>query len=210
MNICIIPARGGSKRIKKKNIRTFNGKPILIWSIETALKSNCFEKVIVSTDNNEIANIAISNGAEVPFIRPANLADDHSTTTSTIIHAINYLKQTIGVPNAVCCLYATAVFTSPEDLQQGMYKLKHLKEDKFVFAGCKYNSPIQRALKMNKNGSISMMNPEYFNTRSQDLESTYHDIGQFYWGRPKAWLSNKNLFEGSYIQFLKTDFVNLI
>ena len=198
MNICIIPARGGSKRIKKKNIRSFNGKPIILWSIETAIKSNCFEKVIVSTDSEEIRNIAIAHGAEVPFKRPKNLSDDHSTTTSTIIHAINYLEKNIGMPNAICCLYATAVFTRPEDIKQGLNKLKNIQEDRFVFAGCKYNSPIQRALKIN----------EYFNTRSQDLENTYHDIGQFYWGRTNAWLSSKNIFEGCQIHFLKSTLVN--
>ena len=112
------------------------------------------------------------------------------------------------MPNAVCCLYATAVFTSPEDLEKGMYKLKNIKEDRFVFAGCKYNSPIQRALKINHSGATEMINPANFNTRSQDLEKTYHDIGQFYWGRPNAWLSSKNIFEGSYIQFLKSAYVN--
>tara|TARA_Y100001968_G_scaffold303594_1_gene317881 strand:- start:26 stop:718 length:693 start_codon:yes stop_codon:yes gene_type:complete len=208
MNICIIPARGGSKRIKNKNIRSFNGKPIIRWSIETALKTNCFERVIVSTDNKEIADIALSNGAEVPFKRPLHLSDDYSTTRSTIIHAINYLEKTTGIPNAICCLYATAVFTSPEDLIEGLSKLKAIKEEKFVFAGSQYESPIQRALRINKYGSTEMINPENFNTRTQDLERNYHDIGQFYWGRTKAWLNSTNIFEGSYIQFLKSAFVN--
>lgn len=204
MNICVIPARGGSKRIPNKNIKNFEGKPIIAWSIETALKSGCFQEVIVSTDDNEIAEVAKSYGADVPFIRPAKLADDYTGTRPVIIHAIHWYGQEKKVRlNNVCCLYATAPFTEPEDLRKGMHILEKTTEDAFVFTATAYGSPIQRALKLNKNtGCAEMVEIDNFNKRSQDLDEFYHDAGQFYWAKASTWLRNNQMFEGSRMLIL--------
>lgn len=193
MNIAIIPARGGSKRIPRKNIRNFCGKPMIAWSIEAAVASSCFDRVIVSTDDDEIAQVAIACGAEVPFLRSAELSDDYSGTQPVIAHAINWLKAEGCHPKAVCCLYATAPFVSPMDLQKGLEALNVKKAD-YAFSVTSYAFPIQRALRMTEGGRIDMFHPEHFSTRSQDLEEAWHDAGQFYWGRPDAWLVELPIF----------------
>ena len=195
MNIAIIPARGGSKRIPKKNIRLFRGKHMIAWSIDAAIKSNCFDKIFVSTDSKEIASIAKDYGAWVPCIRPKNLSDDYSTTKEVIVHCLDWLKQNDFSPNYVCCLYATAPFVRAGDLKNGFELVRN--KDKFVFSATKFPFPIQRAIKINKYGIASMFNPEKFNFRSQDLENAYHDAGQFYIAKPEIWINQLNLFEGS-------------
>lgn len=193
MKLAIIPARGGSKRIPRKNIKHFCGKPMIAWSIEAALKSGCFDRVIVSTDDTEIANVALQHGAEVPFLRPAELSDDHTGTIPVIRHAIEwYIQQGLSVEQ-VCCIYATAPFLSSEDLHRGLETLRNNICD-YVFSVTSYAFPIQRAIRINNEGRVEMFSPEHFSTRSQDLEEAFHDAGQFYWGRADAWLQGKLIF----------------
>lgn len=198
MNLCVIPARGGSKRIPHKNIREFCGKPMIAWSIETARASGCFDQIIVSTDSEEIADVARQWGAEVPFMRPAELADDFAGTTPVIAHALHWFQDQGQHLKAVCCLYATAPFAKPDDIWHGLELLTTTSADQFVFTATAYASPIQRALRLDQaSGFAHMWQPEQFRKRSQDLEPAYHDAGQFYWGRPHAWMHSENLFEGS-------------
>ena len=201
MNVVIIPARGGSKRIPKKNIRLFRGKPIIAWSIEAAIKSNCFDKVFVSTDSEEIATIAKSFGAWVPYLRPSVISDDYATTKDVIVHCINWLKKNNFSLNYICCLYATAPFIKSDDLKKSFKLIEEQTKDRFVFSATNFSFPIQRAIKLNNEGISSMFYPEYFNTRSQDLENAYHDAGQFYIAKPSIWINQENLFEDS-IPFL--------
>jgi pseudaminic acid cytidylyltransferase len=193
MNIAIIPARGGSKRIPLKNIRQFFGKPMIVWSIEAAEKSACFDRIIVSTDDREIADVARSNGADVPFMRPPELSDDYTGTIPVIAHAIKWLQQHGEAPNQVCCVYATAPFISSEDLQRGLDVLLNNSCD-YAFSVTSYAFPIQRAIRITAANRVEMFNPELFNTRSQDLEEAWHDAGQFYWGRAAAWLAGTPIF----------------
>ncbi len=193
MNLCIIPARGDSKRIPRKNIKTFCGKPIIAWSIETALKSKCFERVVVSTDSQEIAEIAHHYGATVPFMRPKELSDDYTGTIPVIRHAIEWFQDREIAFEHVCCLYATAPFVRIEDLRNGMEQLVTSAAE-YTFSVTGFDFPIQRAIRITEKGRVEMFYPEYFNTRSQDLEKAYHDAGQFYWGRTAAWLSEKIIF----------------
>ena len=198
MNLCVIPARGGSKRIPRKNIRAFCGKPMIAWSIEAAKESGCFDQIIVSTDDEEIANVARQWGADVPFMRPAELADDFAGTTPVVGHAVQWNQAHGHELTAVCCLYATAPFVEPADIKEGLKLLEQAAADRFVFTATAYPSPIQRALRLDlASGEAHMWQPEQFSKRSQDLEPAYHDAGQFYWGRPQAWLHSENLFEGS-------------
>lgn len=201
MKLCIIPARGGSKRIPRKNIKIFNGKPMIGYSIEAALQSQCFDKIIVSTDDKEIADIAINMGAEVPFFRPDELANDQTATLPVIKHAIEWFQQREIAPKYVCCIYATAPFIEAEYLQQALQKLQQSKAD-YCFSATSYPFPIQRAFKMTKNNRVNMFNPEQFNTRSQDLEEAYHDAGQFYWGKTSAFLAEKMIFSESATPYL--------
>jgi len=192
MNIAIIPARGGSKRIPRKNIKKFLGKPIIAYSIEVAIKSDLFDKVIVSTDDSEVAQVAQNYGAEVPFIRPSELSDDYTGTNDVVKHALNwYSKQGIPVEYA-CCIYATVPFLRVKYLQEGLEQLQRHNKS-FAFSVTSFPSPVQRAMMIKQNGVV-MVYPEHSNTRSQDLEETYHDAGQFYWGRVEAFLNNEKLF----------------
>ena len=193
MRIAIIPARGGSKRIPKKNIKEFCGKPMIAWPIEAANSSGCFDRIIVSTDNEEIASVAEKYGAEVPFIRPANLSDDHTTVAPVIDHAIKLLSQNGCDIDEVCCIYATAPFIKPSDIKIGLHKLQNLECD-FSFSVCSYQFPIQRAFNILGEVGVSMHNPNDFNTRSQDLEEAYHDAAQFYWGYPRSWGKDVKMF----------------
>ena len=194
MQLAVIPARGGSKRIPRKNIKEFHGQPMIAWSIQAALNSGCIDEVWVSTDDDEIAAIAQSYGAKIPFIRPANLADDFATTADVMQHAVQaYQTQYQQLPNYVCCLYATAPFVQQQDLLKG-FELIQTKSLNYVFSATSYPFPIQRAIKLDKDGAVNMFSPEHFNTRSQDLEEAWHDAGQFYWGRSEAWLSKARIF----------------
>jgi N-acylneuraminate cytidylyltransferase len=193
MNIAIIPARGGSKRIPRKNIKEFHGKPMIAYSIEVAIDSGCFDKVIVSTDDAEIAEVAIKYGAEVPFIRPANIADDYATTLDVIKHAIEFTEQQAWDVKNVCCIYATAPFLIPEFIQKGLQELTKNTID-YAFSATSFPFPIQRAIKLNTEQRVEMFQPEHLNTRSQDLEEAYHDAGQFYWGTAVAFSNGKPFF----------------
>ncbi|MHC6224576.1 pseudaminic acid cytidylyltransferase [Pseudomonas sp. X10] len=194
MRLAVIPARGGSKRIPRKNIKLFCAKPMIAWSIEAALASGCFDKVIVSTDDTEIAEIARQSGAEVPFMRPESLADDHTGTLPVIRQAIIEMMQHQGMAiGQVCCIYATAPFVTPEDLQRGLEILEESRAD-YAFSITSYAFPIQRAVRLDSNGRVSMFEPEHFTTRSQDLEEAFHDAGQFYWGKATAWLAETPIF----------------
>ena len=194
MHVAIIPARGGSKRIPRKNIKPFCGKPIIAWSIEAALDSGCFDRIIVSTDDEEIAAVARSAGAEVPFLRPAKLADDQTGTQAVVCHTLKWLQEQSIAIELACCIYATAPFVRSEDLQQGLCLLQDAPEKHYAFSVTSFPFPIQRAIRITADGGVEPINPECIPMRSQDLEETYHDAGQFYWGRPEAYLKGISVF----------------
>jgi len=196
VKIAIIPARGGSQRIPRKNIKDFCGKPMIAWSIQAALKSGCFDHVIVSTDDDEIATVAKSFGAEVPFIRSAALSDHHTPTIPVMAHALDWVQAHGFMPKAVCCIYATAPMINTEDLHQSLNMLEH-NDCEYVFSATSFAFPIQRAFQMNAQHRVEMFYPEHFGTRSQDLPHAYHDAGQFYWGRPQAWLKHTPIFSSN-------------
>jgi len=193
MNIAIIPARGGSKRIPRKNIKQFCGKPMICHSINAARESGVFNHIFVSTDDVEIADIAIKCGAEVPFMRPKNLADDYTQTTPVIIHAIQMIEKLIGKVDNVCCIYAAAPFIKAKDIRAGLERLIE-KNCCFVFTVTSFPHPIQRALRIVEKDRVEMFNSDFFDMRTQDLEEAYHDAGQFYWGKSKAFLDNVMTF----------------
>jgi N-acylneuraminate cytidylyltransferase len=193
MKLAVIPARGGSKRIPRKNIKPFAGLPMIAWSIQAAIKSACFDRIIVSTDDDEIAQTALDNGAEVPFIRPEELSNDHIGIIPVVAHAITWQNTHSSSASQVCCIFATAPFIRAEDLQQGLNVLLETGAD-YAFSVTSYAFPIQRAIRITPKNRVEMFYPEYFNTRSQDLEKTWHDAGQFYWGQANAWLNHKPLF----------------
>lgn len=193
MNIAIIPARGGSKRIPGKNIKLFAGKPLIAYSIEAAKESGLFDKIIISTDSEEVAEVAKSYGADVPFIRPQELSNDFVGTRPVTNHGIKYCIEHFYKPEFCCCIYATAPFLQAKYLQQGLDLLKQDSEKSFAFSVTSFPFPVQRALKIDQAG-ISAMFPEDIGKRSQDLQEAYHDAGQFYWGRSDDYLSNKKIF----------------
>ena len=201
MNICVIPARGGSKRIPRKNIKKFNGKPIIAYSIEAALASSCIDQVIVSTDDQEISEVAKEYGAQVPFIRPEKLSTDYIATNPVISHAVEWM-ETHGNPiDAVCCLYATAPFVQTYAISDAYENFNNLKAD-FCFSVTSFPFPIQRALKIEKNNKVGMFYPEHLNTRSQDLQEAYHDAGQFYWGTKQAFNSDTSILSEIVIPYI--------
>jgi N-acylneuraminate cytidylyltransferase len=191
--VAIIPARGGSKRIPRKNIKAFHGKPMIAWSIEAATASGCFDKVIVSTDDAEIADVAREWGATVPFMRPPELSDDYAGTLPVIRHAVEWLSEHGAVVDYACCLYATAPFVSSGDLRRG-WQLIQQSKCSYAFSVTSYAFPIQRAVRITESGRVAMLNPEHFSTRSQDLEEAWHDAGQFYWGTAQAWQEERAIF----------------
>lgn len=193
MNLAIIPARGGSKRIPRKNIKPFMGRPIMAYSIENALKCECFDRVIVSTDDAEIASVAREWGAETPFVRPVNLADDHVGTIDVIKHAIEWVAEQDEIPNRVCCIYATAPFLRADFLTEGLETLVASGTD-YAVSMTSFPFPIQRAVMLSSDLRMTMFQPECFQARSQDLEEAYHDAGQFYWGRRESFLQKKPFF----------------
>lgn len=193
MKIAVLPARGGSKRIPRKNVRPFCGRPMMAWAIDSALESALFEHVIVSTDDAEIAEAARSTGADVPFMRPADLADDHSGTIPVIAHATSWALDQGWPIEAVCCVYPTAPMIAQNDLAEGLRLLEEGTHD-FVVTATDYASPIFRAFVQAENGGLEMVFPEHFDSRSQDIPRALHDAAQFYWGRPGSWTSAKTLF----------------
>ena len=170
---------------------------MIAWSISAAKQSACFDRIIVSTDDEEIAEVARSLGAEVPFLRPGHLADDQATTQEVIGHVLDWLQQQGKICEALCCLYATAPFVQPTDLQSAEKMLSDAEAGTVVFAATSFVFPIQRAVRINSEGYSSMFQPDQFATRSQDLEEAFHDAGQFYWATPQTWSTVVNLFEGA-------------
>ena len=191
-NLCIIPARSGSKRIPKKNIKDFLGKPIIAYSIEAAIESNLFDEVMVSTDDLEIKKIAIKYGAKVPFYRSKKTSDDFANTYDVLEEVLNEYKKRQIKFDYICCLYACAPFVMSTKLIEGLNVLKSNNFDT-VFPVMSFSFPIQRALKKSNTNKVSFINPQFSLTRSQDLEESYHDTGQFYWLNSKKLLSNKKL-----------------
>jgi N-acylneuraminate cytidylyltransferase len=197
----VIPARGGSKRIPRKNIKNFCGKPMISWSVEAALSCDVFDLVVVSTDDEDIAEIARECGAQVPFLRPLELANDFVATVPVVKHAIEELDD-IGVVAAnICCLYATAPFVQSADIKLGLRKLLDQNCD-YVFTVTTFASPIQRALRQSKDGYLEMLSPEMYECRSQDLPETWHDAGQFYWGHRSSWLRDLPIFSAACLPLM--------
>lgn len=195
MNICIIPARGGSKRIPRKNIKNFRGRPMISWSIEEAQKSECFDRIIVSTDDAEIAQFSESCGVDVPGLRPSYLSGDVVSTGEVVAELIRTLHLPSSLDDNVCCLYATAPFVVSSDIRDSLRLLDQGGCD-FVLPVTTYPFPIQRALSVDpRDDLLSMFDASKFRTRSQDLEEAVHDAGQFCWGTASAWKSAGNLFD---------------
>jgi len=193
MIVAISPARGHSKRIPNKNIKLFAGKPIISYSINIAKGTKIFDEIIVTTDSEEIAQIARTYGANTPFVRPAELADDYTPTAPVVIHTLNWLKDHGKAADYFCCIYPTAPFLNKKYLINGY---ERLKEENAVtaFSVTTFPSPIFRALKITSTGYIEMFWPDYRNKRSQDLPAAYHDAGQFYWGDTEKFLKEKALY----------------
>lgn len=191
VKLAIITARGGSKRIPRKNIRYFCGKPIIAYSIEVALKSDCFDEVMVSTDDEEIAQVALKYGAIVPFMRSVKTSDDFSTTADVIDEVLNQYQQQEKRVEYACCIYPTAPLITQENLQSAFRQMVH-NQMNTVFPIVRFSFPIQRALRFNDD-RVEFMQPEHALNRSQDLEPAYHDAGQFYWLNVEAFMQNKSL-----------------
>ncbi len=189
-NVVIIPARGGSKRIPRKNLAPFDGVPMIVRSIRTALDSGLFDQVVVSTDDAEIADVARAHGAEVPFLRPAQLADDFTGTAAVIVHAL----QQLPAFDYACCVYATAPLLQVRYLRQGYELLAQHPDKSFAFSVCNFGFPVQRALTLDGQGALTALYPEFRDTRSQDLPEAFQDAGQFYWGRTDAWLRGEVVY----------------
>ena len=192
MNIAIIPARGGSKRIPRKNIKAFCGQPMIAYAIKAAQASDLFEHVLVSTDDAEIQNIANSLGAETPFVRPSELANDFTATVTVVAHAIQACEALGWQFSNVCCIYPGVPFIEVGDLKRSLAQLFESGAD-YCFPVTEFPAAIQRALKHNSNGLMAPFYPEYELTRTQDLEAAFYDAGQFYWGTKKAWLTNSRI-----------------
>ena len=193
MRLCVIPARGGSKRIPRKNIKSFCGQAIIGYSIKAALESKCFDQVIVSTDDTEIAEVAKSFGAIVPFVRPDELANDHAATIPVVKHTIEWFDEQGQSPTDVCCLYATAPFIQSQTISKAFQQLQE-SEAGYCFSVTSFAFPIQRSIRITQDDKVDMFYPENFNVRSQDLEEAYHDAGQFYWGKAQAFKDELPIF----------------
>jgi pseudaminic acid cytidylyltransferase len=194
MKIAIIPARGGSRRIPRKNVEPFCGRPMIAWPIEAAKRTGAFDRIVVSTDDPEIARISLECGAEVPFVRPSELADEFTGTTAVIAHATRWLLAQNLEPTAVCCIYATAPLVQAADLLNGLRELES-GNWQYVFSATTFPAPIFRSFRKSAAGGVEMFFPEHFGTRSQDLPEALHDAGQFYWGKPEAWIEERRIFD---------------
>ena len=207
-NLCIIPARGGSKRIPRKNIKLFMGKPIIAYSIDAALKSELFEEVMVSTDDEEIAELAKKYGASVPFFRSASASNDHAGLAEVIDEVLVTYENNGESFDNYCCLLSTAPFVDADILRK-TYEVFEEKGFDTLRPIVRFDYPIQRAYRMNEDNQVSFMSPEYLNTRSQDLEKAYHDAGLFYWGTSKAGFKGNNwggyVIDGSTCQDIDTE-----
>jgi N-acylneuraminate cytidylyltransferase len=197
-SVAIIPARGGSKRIPRKNLLPFDGVPMIVRSIHTALDSGLFEQVVVSTDDADIAELALAHGAQVPFLRPVELADDFTGTAAVIVHAL----QQLPAFDYACCVYATAPLLQARFLREGFELLQQHPDKAFAFSVCSFGFPVQRALTLDGQGALTALYPEFRNTRSQDLPEAFQDAGQFYWGRSEAWLRGDVLYSPASLPVL--------
>ena len=194
--LAVIPARGGSKRIQRKNIRLMSGMPLIYWAIKIALESGEFERVVVSTDDSEIAAIAIESGAEVPFIRSADLADDFASTISVVADAIYRIgsQREFGL---TCCIYPAGIFATKRDLAASRQLLEANPGLSYVAPVLRYSHPIQRALEISDEGNLAFVDPAQSVQRTQDLAPRFHDAGQFYMGRTASWLSGVPILENA-------------
>ncbi|NEX59663.1 pseudaminic acid cytidylyltransferase [Noviherbaspirillum galbum] len=191
MRIAVIPARGGSKRIPRKNIKEFAGKPMIAYAIGAAFECGLFEHVVVTTDDDEIAGIARGLGAEVPFKRPAELSDDHAGTVPVIAHAIDACASLGWDVRVACCIYPGVPLIQVDDLRDTCKMLEEGGAD-YAFTVTSFPAAIQRALKRGADGRMAPFYPEFVRTRTQDLEPGYYDAGQFYWGTVDAWRSGRS------------------
>jgi pseudaminic acid cytidylyltransferase len=191
--VAIIPARGGSKRIPRKNVKRFGGLPMIAHSLRAAQEANVFDRIIVSTDDEEIAEVARQYGGDVPFLRPAALANDFAGTDAVVLHALEWLAAQGKQVTEVCCLYATAPFVRATDLRRGL-ELLRAQHATTAFSVTTYPYPIFRSLKITEDGRVEMLWPENFSKRSQDLPEAYHDAGQFYWADVTKYLVERRLF----------------
>jgi N-acylneuraminate cytidylyltransferase len=198
MNVAIIPARGGSQRIPGKNIKAFCGRPILSYSIEVARNSRLFDDVIVSTDDETVASVAVDNGATVPFVRPADISDEFTGTNAVVRHALQWLRDNDREFDYACCIYATAPLLRESYLRKGL-QLLQASNKMFAFSVASFPFSIYRALLIDEGGSIQPRFPEFAEARSQDLEEHYHDAGQFYWGKPQAFIDELPLYSDSAV-----------
>ena len=195
MNIAVIPARGGSKRIPRKNINSFCGRPMIAWAIELAKNAGLFEHIIVSTDDLEIAKISTNWGAEVPFLRPPSLADDFTPTVPVMSHAVRQCMRLGWNADYFCCIYPCTPLLKYDDLIRALDCIQK-KDVDFVYPVTEFQHPIQRAMRMGKTGAMEFLTPENELKRTQDFEECFHDAGQFYWGKTDAWLENKRMHTG--------------
>jgi pseudaminic acid cytidylyltransferase len=191
--LAVIPARGGSKRIPRKNIRLFLGVPMLTRTISMIKATNLFDHIVVSTDDDEIAEVALSAGAQVPFRRPPDLSNDIAGTLPVVIHAIREMQARGALLREVCCVYPAAVLSRPSDVRNSHALLASADVD-YVFTATSFPFPIQRALRKTTNGFCEMYWPQHRETRSQDLEPAFHDAGQFYFGKLNSWLESRPIF----------------
>jgi len=192
VRLAVIPARGGSKRIPRKNIRLFAGKPMIAYAIEAARASGVIDRIVVSTDDAEIAALATQMRAEVPFMRPAELADDHTPTVPVVAHAIRTCRELGWEVDPVCCIYPGVPFIAAADIAQAL-RLLEQGHAPYAFPVAPFRSQVQRALRRDADGITRPLYPEFANTRTQDIEPAYHDAGQFYWGKVGAWLQNPKI-----------------
>lgn len=192
MKIAVIPARGGSKRIPRKNIKDFRGTPMLLRAIQTARRTGLFGRIIVSTDDKEIAEVAVRGGAEVPFLRPPALADDLTPTVPVIAHSVRACADLGWSVDYACCIYPCVPLLNEQDISDAL-TMAITHDADFVYPVTEYAHPIQRAMRRLPDGKMQFLSPEHEMTRTQDLERTFHDAGQFYWGKATAWLAGKRM-----------------
>ncbi len=194
--IAIIPARQGSKRIKNKNIKLFHGKPIIYWSIKTAIESDCFDRVIVTTDSEKIRKLSLGFGAEVPYLRPNYISDDFSLTQDVIRHAIKTIYHKKTYPDYICCIYPCAPMIEKTDLRKAFSLLKN-KSVHMVFPVAQIPFEVERSLILNEDNEATFLIPRNANKRTQDLNKSYYDAGQYYFGTSKRWLKKTNIISKS-------------
>lgn len=198
-SVCVIPARGGSKRVPGKNIRPFCGRPLMAWSIDCAKESGLFDRIIVTTDSEDIAKVARECGAEVPFFRPPHLSDDITPTIPVVAHAVKELENQGEHYDYVCCLYATAPLVNPASLRKGFETIRSRPEKSFAISVTSYAFPIYRSIKLEEDDSIAMNFTDQEKYRTQDYPEAYHDAAQFYWGRPDSYYRENRFFTNASV-----------